>query len=90
MSGPVQFWAFHMSGLRADLYNSLPPGVAQPMFARLLNDSLGVLAVRYCQVHVRGQSPVAITNLLVYILTARSIRVPAASTNTAPTSPPFW
>ena len=52
ISAPVQFWAFHMAGLRSDLYNSLPPGVAQPMFARLLNDSLGVLTVRYCQVSV--------------------------------------
>ena len=50
ISAAVQFWAFHMAGLRADLYNTLPPGVAQPMFARLLSDSLGVLAVRYCQV----------------------------------------
>ena len=50
ISAAVQFWAFHMAGLRADLYTTLPPGVAQPMFARLLSDSLGVLAVRYCQV----------------------------------------
>ncbi len=50
ISAAVQFWAFHVRGLRADLYNWLPPGVAQPMLGRLFNDSLAVLTVRYCQV----------------------------------------
>ena len=72
MSGPVQFWSFHMSGLRADLYNSLPPGVAQPMFARLLNDSLGVLAVRYCQVNLLLHS---LTYFWPYILTADPFQI---------------
>ncbi len=50
ISIPIQFWGFHMQGLRSDLYNSLPPSMARATFAKVFDDSLGVLVARYCQV----------------------------------------
>ena len=50
ISPAVQFWGFHLQGLRSDLYSSLPPQIAQPMLAKIFGESLGILTVRYCQV----------------------------------------
>ena len=50
ISATVQFWGYHLQGLRADLYNSLPPAVARELLAKVFGDALGILTVRYCQV----------------------------------------
>ena len=47
VSCSVQFWWYHMQGLRMDLSNFLPPRIAQRLLASVLSDSVSVLAVRY-------------------------------------------
>ena len=47
VSCSVQFWWYHMQGLRMDLSNYLPPRIAQRLLAAVLSDSVSVLAVRY-------------------------------------------
>ena len=51
ISPAIQFWGYHLQGVRMDLYSSLPPAVAQPMMGKIFGDSLGILTVRYCQIH---------------------------------------
>ena len=43
----IQFWWYHMQGLRMDLSNYLPPKIAQRLLGSVLSDAMSVLAVRY-------------------------------------------
>lgn len=39
-----------ISGTKEDLWNTVPPKMAQRVFAGMLNESLTILTVRYTQV----------------------------------------
>ncbi|XP_060523495.1 uncharacterized protein LOC132700308 isoform X2 [Cylas formicarius] len=45
----VQMWWLYMQGTREDLWNTVPPKMAQRVFAGMLNESLTILTVRYTQ-----------------------------------------
>ncbi|XP_013172139.1 PREDICTED: uncharacterized protein LOC106121150 isoform X3 [Papilio xuthus] len=46
----VQGWWLYMNGSRKDLWDTVPPRMAQRIFAGMLNETLTILTVRYCQV----------------------------------------
>lgn len=46
----IQMWWLYMQGTKTDLWNSVPPNMAQRVFAGMLNETLTVLTVRYTQV----------------------------------------
>lgn len=46
----VQMWWHYMIGTKTDLWNSVPPKMAQKIFAGMLNETLSVLTVRYTQI----------------------------------------
>uniref|UniRef100_A0A1B0DML4 Uncharacterized protein n=1 Tax=Phlebotomus papatasi TaxID=29031 RepID=A0A1B0DML4_PHLPP len=45
----VQMWWLYMQGTRKDLWNSVPPNMAQRVFAGMLNETLTVFTIRYTQ-----------------------------------------
>ncbi|KAL0832981.1 hypothetical protein ABMA28_001105 [Loxostege sticticalis] len=45
----VQGWWLYMNGSRKDLWDTVPPRMAQRIFAGMLNETLTILTVRYCQ-----------------------------------------
>ncbi|XP_055373568.1 uncharacterized protein LOC129606945 [Condylostylus longicornis] len=45
----IQMWWLYIKGTREDLWNSVPPKMAQRVFAGMLNETLTVLTVRYTQ-----------------------------------------
>ncbi|TRY78188.1 hypothetical protein TCAL_04263 [Tigriopus californicus] len=51
ISVAVQFWGFHLQILRSDLFNILPPKVAQSLLAKIFDGSLSLLAGRYCKIN---------------------------------------
>uniref|UniRef100_A0A1A9WGB6 Uncharacterized protein n=1 Tax=Glossina brevipalpis TaxID=37001 RepID=A0A1A9WGB6_9MUSC len=67
----IQMWWLYMYGTKDDLWNSVPPKMAQRIFGGMLNDTLSVLTVRYSQIvtsHARAQLHlVDICNLLFCI-----------------------
>lgn len=50
ISSSIQFWAYTMQGLRADMFNILPEKLAKKALHELLKRSLDILAIRYCQI----------------------------------------
>ena len=44
------FHFLHILGTKEDLWNTVPPKMAQRVLAGMLNESLTILAVRYTQV----------------------------------------
>ena len=52
VSTSIQFWAYTMQGLRADLFNILPESLAHKALHEILKRSLDILTVRYSQVSV--------------------------------------
>ncbi|KAK6617259.1 hypothetical protein RUM44_005590 [Polyplax serrata] len=45
----IQMWWLYMQGTRQDLWNTVPPKTAQRVLAGMLNETLTILATRYCQ-----------------------------------------
>ncbi|KAJ8922033.1 hypothetical protein NQ315_008673 [Exocentrus adspersus] len=45
----VQMWWLYMQGTKEDLWNTVPPKMAQRVFSGMLNESLTILTVRYTQ-----------------------------------------
>ena len=46
----IQFWAYTMQGIRADIFNVLNETLARKALHEITKRSLDILAVRYCQV----------------------------------------
>ncbi|KAM7356913.1 uncharacterized protein ACRADG_002479 isoform 1-T1 [Cochliomyia hominivorax] len=46
----IQMWWLYMYGTKDDLWNSVPPKMAQRIFGGMLNETLSVLTVRYSQI----------------------------------------
>lgn len=67
----IQMWWLYMQGTKQDLWNSVPPNMAQRVFSGMLNETLTILAVRYTQtVPSKARSPlllVDICNLLLCV-----------------------
>ncbi|XP_050514797.1 uncharacterized protein KIAA0825 homolog [Diabrotica virgifera virgifera] len=67
----IQMWWLYMQGTKDDLWNTVPPKMAQRVFAGMLNESLTILTVRYTQSvpsEIRSQLIVVdISNLLVCV-----------------------
>jgi protein KIAA0825 len=49
-SASVRMWWLYMQGTRQDLWDTVPPKMAQRVFAGMLNETLTILTVRYTQV----------------------------------------
>ena len=47
VSCAVQYWWYHMQGIRMDFSNALPPKIAQRLLGSVLSDSVSILSVRY-------------------------------------------
>lgn len=45
----IQMWWMYLQGTRDDLWNSVPPSMAQNVLSGIVNETLSVLAVRYTQ-----------------------------------------
>ncbi|CAH1127111.1 unnamed protein product [Ceutorhynchus assimilis] len=45
----IQMWWLYMQGIKEDLWNTVPPKMAQRVFSGMLNESLTILTVRYTQ-----------------------------------------
>ncbi|XP_066603503.1 uncharacterized protein [Prorops nasuta] len=43
----VQMWWLYMQGTKADLWNTVPPKMAQRVFSGMLNDSLSIIITRF-------------------------------------------
>jgi hypothetical protein len=52
ISTSVQYWAYTLQGLRADLSNILPDKLAKMALTIILKRSLDSLTIRYCQVSI--------------------------------------
>lgn len=46
----IQMWWLYMQGTKHNLWNSVPPNMAQRVYAGMLNETLSLLTVRYTQV----------------------------------------
>lgn len=51
LSKSINFVCFIVTGTREDLWNTVPPKMAQRIFTGMLNESLTVLATRFIHVH---------------------------------------
>ena len=49
ISTSVQFWAYTIQGIRADMFNILPEKIAVKALHEVLKISMDTLTVRYCQ-----------------------------------------
>ncbi|GJQ69311.1 hypothetical protein Trydic_g6444 [Trypoxylus dichotomus] len=67
----IQMWWLYMQGTREDLWNTVPPKMAQRVFVGMLNETLNILTVRYGQIspsECRSQLVVVdISNLLLCV-----------------------
>ncbi|CAG9824113.1 unnamed protein product [Phaedon cochleariae] len=45
----IQMWWLYMQGTKEDLWNTVPPSMAQRVFSGMLNESLTILTIRYTQ-----------------------------------------
>ncbi|XP_063912179.1 uncharacterized protein LOC135129022 isoform X1 [Zophobas morio] len=67
----IQMWWLYMQGTKEDLWNTVPPKMAQRVFSGMLNESLTILTVRYtqsCPSEARSKLLVVdISNLLLCI-----------------------
>ncbi|XP_066248590.1 LOW QUALITY PROTEIN: uncharacterized protein KIAA0825 homolog [Euwallacea similis] len=67
----IQMWWLYMQGTKEDLWDTVPPKMAQRVFSGMLNESLTILTVRYTQsvpTEARNQLLlVDVTNLLMCV-----------------------
>ncbi|XP_072939616.1 uncharacterized protein [Epargyreus clarus] len=65
----VQGWWLYMNGSRRDLWDTVPPRMAQRIFAGMLNETLTILTVRYCQTNTtEATTPLLINDILNILL----------------------
>ncbi|CAG4916958.1 unnamed protein product [Colias eurytheme] len=65
----VQGWWLYMNGSRKDLWDTVPPRMAQRIFAGMLNETLTILTVRYCQTNTTDSTtPLLINDILNVLL----------------------
>lgn len=59
----IQMWWLYMQGTQQDLWNSVPPNMAQRVFAGMINETLTILTVRYTQVIYSNYRKIFLNNL---------------------------
>ncbi|XP_013144953.1 PREDICTED: uncharacterized protein LOC106108347 [Papilio polytes] len=64
----VQGWWLYMNGIRKDLWDTVPPRMAQRIFAGMLNETLTILTVRYCQTNTTESTTPLLLNDILNIL----------------------
>ncbi|XP_068631342.1 uncharacterized protein [Battus philenor] len=64
----VQGWWLYMNGSRKDLWDTVPPRMAQRIFAGMLNETLTILTVRYCQTNTTDSTTPLLLNDILNIL----------------------
>ncbi|CAH0703020.1 unnamed protein product [Spodoptera exigua] len=64
----VQGWWLYMNGSRRDLWDTVPPRMAQRIFAGMLNETLTILTVRYCQTNTTETTTRLLLNDILNIL----------------------
>lgn len=63
----IQMWWLYMQGTKQDLWNSVPPNMAQRVLAGMLNETLTILTVRYTQVFNIVSIYIYYLNVNIYI-----------------------
>ncbi|CAK1546237.1 unnamed protein product [Leptosia nina] len=80
----VQGWWLYMNGSRKDLWDTVPPRMAQRIFAGMLNETLTILTVRYCQTIItRNTTTPLLINDIVNILLCCAQLLPCICTSGA-------
>ncbi|XP_050667490.1 uncharacterized protein LOC126967120 isoform X2 [Leptidea sinapis] len=72
----VQGWWLYMNGSRKDLWDTVPPRMAQRIFAGMLNETLTILSVRYCQTNTSDSTTPLLINDILNILLCVSKLLP--------------
>ncbi|PSN52582.1 hypothetical protein C0J52_13082 [Blattella germanica] len=70
----IQMWWLYMQGTKEDLWNTVPPKMAQRVLAGMLNESLTILTVRYTQAEPSSaRSLLLVTDISNLLLCVREI-----------------
>lgn len=77
----VQGWWLYMNGSRKDLWDTVPPRMAQRIFAGMLNETLTILTVRYCQTNTTDLTTRLLLNDIFNILLCVAQLLPSICTN---------
>ncbi|XP_052740770.1 uncharacterized protein LOC112050628 [Bicyclus anynana] len=77
----VQGWWLYMNGSKKDLWDTVPPRMAQRIFAGMLNETLTILTVRYCQTNTTESTTPLLINDILNILLCVAQLLPAISNN---------
>ncbi|XP_045766028.1 uncharacterized protein LOC123867806 isoform X1 [Maniola jurtina] len=73
----VQGWWLYMNGSKKDLWDTVPPRMAQRIFAGMLNETLTILTVRYCQTNTSDSTTPLLINDVLNILLCVGQLLPA-------------
>uniref|UniRef100_A0A2A4IW57 Uncharacterized protein n=1 Tax=Heliothis virescens TaxID=7102 RepID=A0A2A4IW57_HELVI len=77
----VQGWWLYMNGSRRDLWDTVPPRMAQRIFAGMLNETLTILTVRYCQTNTTEITTRLLLNDILNILLCVAQLLPSICAN---------
>ncbi|CAH0725268.1 unnamed protein product, partial [Brenthis ino] len=77
----VQGWWLYMNGSKKDLWDTAPPRMAQRIFAGMLNETLTILTVRYCQTNTTNTTTPLLINDILNILLCVSQLLPSICSN---------
>ncbi|XP_035438982.2 uncharacterized protein LOC118268551 isoform X2 [Spodoptera frugiperda] len=77
----VQGWWLYMNGSRRDLWDTVPPRMAQRIFAGMLNETLTILTVRYCQTNTTDTTTRLLLNDILNILLCVAQLLPSICAN---------
>ncbi|XP_053603804.1 uncharacterized protein LOC128671390 [Plodia interpunctella] len=77
----VQGWWLYMNGSRKDLWDTVPPRMAQRIFAGMLNETLTILTVRYCQTNTTSSTTPLLLNDILNILLCVAQLLPSICTS---------
>ncbi|XP_041970753.1 uncharacterized protein LOC121727141 [Aricia agestis] len=73
----IQGWWLYMNGSKKDLWDTVPPRMAQRIFAGMLNETLTILTVRYCQTNTTESTTKLLINDILNILLCVAQLLPA-------------
>ncbi|XP_039278342.1 uncharacterized protein LOC111044238 [Nilaparvata lugens] len=76
----IQMWWLYMQGTREDLWTTVPPKMAQRVFAGMLNESLTILVVRYMQAKTSAaRASLLVTDVANLLFCVRQLLPPICS-----------
>ncbi|KOB74951.1 Uncharacterized protein OBRU01_08305 [Operophtera brumata] len=79
----VHGWWLYMNGMFKDLWDTVPPRMAQRIFAGMLNETLTILTVRYCQSKTTEATTPTLLNDILNILLCVAELLPCIATSGA-------